>query len=114
MKGRLSKETSDFKMSLNIFTNPQERLNLIKFRPNLHNCYWVAECYHIHRFWFGSNHCSNITSQFSRRTLTFDSGPAIVHLMLADVRNFAKAERELVERDAVWTSISSVRGSRVV
>ena len=31
MKGMLSKETSDFKMSLNIFTNPQERLNLIKF-----------------------------------------------------------------------------------
>ena len=26
--------------------------------------------------------------------------------MLADVRDFAKAERELVERDAVWTSIS--------
>ena len=24
--------------------------------------------------------------------------------MLADVRDFAKAERELVERDAVWTS----------
>ena len=31
MKGMLSKKTSDFKMSLNIFTNPQERLNLIKF-----------------------------------------------------------------------------------
>ena len=42
--------------------------------------------------------------------LTFDIGPAIVHLMLADVRDFAKAERELVERDAVWTSISSGRG----
>ena len=53
MKGMLSKETSDFKMSLKIFTNPQERLYLIKFRPNLHNCYWVAECYYIHRFWFG-------------------------------------------------------------
>ena len=34
--------------------------------------------------------------------------------MLADVRDFAKAERVLVERDAVWTSISSDRGSRVV
>ena len=53
MKGMLSKETSDFKMSLNIFTNKQERLNLIKFEPNLHNCYWVAECYYVHRFWFG-------------------------------------------------------------
>ena len=42
MKGMLSKETSDFKMSLNIFTNPKERLNLIKFCQNLHNCYWVA------------------------------------------------------------------------
>ena len=42
MKGMLSKENSDFSMSLNIFTNPQERLNLIKFRPNLHHCYWVA------------------------------------------------------------------------
>ena len=31
MKGMLSKETSDFSMSLNIFANPQERLNLIKF-----------------------------------------------------------------------------------
>ena len=27
MKGMLPKETSDFKLSLNIFTNPQERLN---------------------------------------------------------------------------------------
>ena len=34
--------------------------------------------------------------------------------MLADVRDFAKAERELVERNAVWTSISSSQGSRVV
>ena len=34
--------------------------------------------------------------------------------MLADVRDFAKAERELVERDAVLTSISSGRGSPVV
>ena len=34
--------------------------------------------------------------------------------MLADVRDFTKAERELVERDAVSTSISSGRGSRVV
>ena len=49
-----------------------------------------------------------------KRTLTFDSGPAIVHLMLADVRDFAKAERELVERDTVLTSISSGRGSPVV
>ena len=47
MKEMLSKETSDFSMSLNIFTNPQERLNVIKFGPNLHNCYWVAECYYI-------------------------------------------------------------------
>ena len=31
MKGMLSNETSYFKMSLTIFTNPQERLNLIKF-----------------------------------------------------------------------------------
>ena len=46
--------------------------------------------------------------------LTAVSGSAIVHLMLADVRDFAKAERELVERDAVWTTISSGRGSRVV
>ena len=30
--------------------------------------------------------------------------------MLADVRDFAKAERKLVEREAVWTSISSVEG----
>ena len=30
--------------------------------------------------------------------------------MLADVRDFAKAERELVERDAVWTSIPPVEG----
>ena len=34
--------------------------------------------------------------------------------MLADVKDFAKTERELVERDAVWRSISSGRVSRVV
>ena len=61
-----------------------------------------------------TGHCSKIASQFNRRTLTFDSGPAIVHLVVADVRDFAKTERSLVERDAVWTSVSTGQGSRVV
>ena len=34
--------------------------------------------------------------------------------MLADFRDFAKTEGELVERDAVWRGISSGRVSRVV
>ena len=32
--------------------------------------------------------------------------------MLADVRDFAKTAHELVERDAIWTSLSIAQGSR--
>ena len=42
-----------------------------------------------------------------------DSGPAIVHLMLADVRDFAKAERELVERDAIGQLYPPVEGHKL-
>ena len=44
------------------------------------------------------------------RTLTFYSGPAIVHLMLAAVRDFAKTERELVRKETRFGQAPPVKG----